>query len=165
MAKKMTIISFISAVFFSFFTLENIFEMNAKLKEAQNDPYNYYNEVLADKYSSPVFGFLACISFLLFICFGTVWIAGMISKRSDPYPVFAVTGGVICLGTLIAALIASAGDLKNNTLMTVLSRASNLSVWLITVLPFTLIILTADLILWHRCRKDRRRKNEAGGCE
>ena len=165
MAKKITIISFISAVIFSFFTFANEFAMNAKLQEAQNDPYNYTNEVLADRYSSPISGLLACISLLLFICFGTVWIAGRISKRSDPYLVFAVTSGVICLGTLIAALITSVDDLKNNTLMAVLTRASFLSAWLITVLPFTLIILIADLILWHRYKKDRRRKKETSGRE
>ena len=165
MAKKMAIISFISAAIFSFFMFINVFEMNAKLQGTQNDPYNYNNEVFANPYSTLILGLLACISLLLFICFGTVWITGRICKRSDPYMIFAVTSGVICLGTLIAALVASADDLKNNTLMTVLSRASFLSGWLITVLPFTLIILIADLILWHRYKKGCRRNNKTSGRE
>lgn len=165
MVPKMTIISLISAVSFSFFTFVNVFEMNAKLQEAQNDPYNYNSEVLANPYSTPIFGLLACISLLLFICFGTVWITGRICKRSDPYLVFAVTSEVICLGTLIVALAASADDLKTHTLMTVLSRASFLSIWMITVLPFTLIILIADLILRHRYKKGCRRNNKTSGRE
>jgi hypothetical protein len=66
----------------------------------------------------------------LFICFGAVTIAGLIRKKSNPYLVFAVTAGTLCIGTIIAALFI---------------RTEYLA-----FLPFAAVILGIDLILWRK---------------
>ncbi len=154
MARKLTVLSFISALVFSFFAFEGAFGLNEKLRENHNsDTDNFYNEVLADQHSSLLFPILACISIYLFICFGTAWLAGKLSKAPKPYRVFAVTSGTVCLGTLIAALIASVDTLKDHTIMRALSHSVFLGGWLIIILPLTALVLIADLILWDKYNK------------
>ena len=66
MARKLTVLSFISALVFSFFAFEGAFGLNEKLRENHNsDTDNFYNEVLADQHSSLLFPILACISIYL----------------------------------------------------------------------------------------------------
>lgn len=84
---------------------------------------------------------------IVFLCFLAVSISQKVSKNSSPYRVFAVADGLIGLcvaGYAIYDILTDTGWFAGVTGV----------ILLVTVLPITLVLLLADLLVW-RLRKSK----------